>query len=292
MYLYYMKHLIKKLLREGLLSEISEEAYELLKTKYKDSRVIMSKEEKITFRNNPEQKIHFKPKGLWYGIGASWVDWIRNEQPDWEEDYTHIINVDLSKIKVIRNYQELIEFNDEYGTKEKSSADIDWMKVSKDYSGIEIAPYIYKARYDREVFWYYAWDVASGCIWNSDAIINVTKLNDKPQDYKVVYRGQPEEYESSSPSQSIWVTYDIGWASQYGEPKKYKLPKNLKLLDADYYDKWESLVDEFDEDGDYDEYKYEPTDEFIQFLSEKGYDGFINDDNILVFNKTNVEEIK
>jgi CTP-dependent riboflavin kinase len=42
-----MKSLIKKLLREGLLSEITEEAYELLKTKYKDSRVIMSKVEEI-----------------------------------------------------------------------------------------------------------------------------------------------------------------------------------------------------------------------------------------------------
>jgi hypothetical protein len=59
-----MKSLIKKLLREGLLSEITEEAYELLKTKYKNSRVIMSKEEQITFRNSPEQTVRFKPKGL------------------------------------------------------------------------------------------------------------------------------------------------------------------------------------------------------------------------------------
>jgi len=286
-----MKHLIKKLLREGLLSEISEEAYELLKTKYKDSRVIMSKEEKITFRNNPKQTPHHKPKGLWYGIGTSWVDWIRSEQPDWEEDYTHIVDVDLSKIKVIRSYDELLKFSDEYSIGDKPTGGlIDWAKVASKYSGIEIVPYIFKARFD--LLWYYSWDVASGCIWDSNAIKSIKNLGDKPQDYKVVYRGQPEEYESSSPSQSIWVTYDIGWASQYGEPKKYKLPKNLKLLDADYYDKWESLVDEFDEDGDYDEYKYEPTDEFIQFLSEKGYDGFINDDNILVFNKTNVEEIK
>ena len=172
-----MKHLIKKLLREGLLSEITDETYELLQTKYNNSRVIMSNEEKIIFRNNPEQKIHFKPKGLWYGIGTSWVDWVRNNQSDWEEDYIHIIDVDLTKIKVIRNYQELIEFNNQYGTKENHSADIDWVKVSKDYSGIEIAPYIYKARFDREVFWYYAWDVASGCIWDSAAIKSIENLN-------------------------------------------------------------------------------------------------------------------
>jgi hypothetical protein len=46
------------------------------------------------------------------------------------------------------------------------------------------------------------------------------------------------------------------------------------------------LVDEFDENGDYDEYKYEPTDEFILFLSSKGYNGFMNGDNILIFNKS------
>ena len=52
-----------------------------------------------------------------------------------------------------------------------------------------------------------------------------------------------------------------------------------------YYVEWESLVDEFDEYGDNEEYKYEPTDEFILFLESKGYDGFINGDNILIFNK-------
>jgi hypothetical protein len=48
-----MKHLIKELLREGLLSEITDETYQLLQTKYNNSRVIISNEEKIIFRNNP-----------------------------------------------------------------------------------------------------------------------------------------------------------------------------------------------------------------------------------------------
>jgi hypothetical protein len=60
----------------------------------------------------------------------------------------------------------------------------------------------------------------------------------------------------------------------------------LNILDSDYYSEWESLVDEFDENGDYDEYKYEPTDEFIEFLISKKYDGFMNGDNILIFDKS------
>ena len=286
-----MKKLIKKLLRESLLKEISEEAYELLKTKYNDSRVIMSKEEQITFRDSPNQQNRRKPIGLWYGIGSSWVDWIRYNQPSWEKDFIHMVNVDLSKMKVIRNSTQLIEFHNEYFIKDEYGTNtIDWSKVAQKYSGIEIAPSIVK--YYSELDWYYGWDVSSGCIWNSDAIKDIKKLNDKYQDYKVVYRGQPEGSESSSPSQSIWVTYDINFASQYGKPKKYKLPKKLNVLDVEInYSKWENLVDEFDENGDYDEYKYEPTEEFKSFMQSKGYDGFQNGDEILIFNKKNIEEI-
>jgi len=38
--------------------------------------------------------------------------------------------------------------------------------VSKEYDGIEIAPYQWDARLS--LIWYYGWDVASGCIWNLD----------------------------------------------------------------------------------------------------------------------------
>lgn len=110
-------------------------------------------------------------------------------------------------------------------------------------------------------------------------------LNENVENYDIVYRGQPDDVDDISPKKSIWVTYDYDFANEYGNVKKYKLSKNLNILDTDYYSEWESLVDEFDEDGDYDEYKYEPTDEFISFLSSKGYDGFMNGDNILIFNK-------
>ncbi len=111
-------------------------------------------------------------------------------------------------------------------------------------------------------------------------------LNENVQNYEIVYRGQPSDVEDISPRNSIWVTYDYDFASEYGNVKEYKLPKNLEILDTDYYSEWESLIDEFDEYGDYDEYKYEPTDDFIEFLISKGYDGFMNGDNILIFNKT------
>lgn len=106
----------------------------------------------------------------------------------------------------------------------------------------------------------------------------------EPLDYEIVYRGDTSG--NTGYGNSIWVTYDIDFAKEYGEVKEYKIPKNLNILDTDYYDEWEELVDEFDEDGDYDEYKYEPTQEFIDFLISNGYDGFQNDDNILIFDKS------
>ena len=51
---------------------------------------------------------------------------------------------------------------------------IDWIKVSKQYSGIEINPYQHSNRYTS--MWYYGWDVASGCIWKNDLIKNITKI--------------------------------------------------------------------------------------------------------------------
>ena len=111
-------------------------------------------------------------------------------------------------------------------------------------------------------------------------------LNENVQNYDIVYRGHPSGVKDISPRSSIWVTYDYDFANEYGNVKEYKLPKNLNILDTDYYSEWESLVDEFDVDGDYDEYKYEPTDEFIKYLMTKGYNGFMNSDNILIFDKS------
>lgn len=104
----------------------------------------------------------------------------------------------------------------------------------------------------------------------------------------VVYRGS--EFDDTV-DKSIWITYDLDHAKEYGRITEYELPKDLNILDTDYYSTWEELVDEFDGDGDYDEYKYEPSDDFIDFLSNKGYDGFENGDNILLFDKTKLKKL-
>jgi hypothetical protein len=112
-------------------------------------------------------------------------------------------------------------------------------------------------------------------------------LNENNQDFEIVYRGQEIESDKLS---YIWVSRDIEHAKLYGNITEYKMPKKLNILDTEYYAEWEKLIDEFEfsEGGDYDDYKYEPSIEFMNFLQEKGYDGFENGDNILIFNSSNI----
>ena len=49
-----------------------------------------------------------------------------------------------------------------------------WENIARDYSGIEICPYLHNFRYTQS--WYYPWDIASGCIWKNDAIKNVKRI--------------------------------------------------------------------------------------------------------------------
>ncbi len=106
--------------------------------------------------------------------------------------------------------------------------------------------------------------------------------------YTEVYRGQNHEHVG----ESIWVSEDEEFASEYGEVTKYLMPTNLNIIDAQYdYSEWEALVSSFDPMTDYEEYMYEPTPEFIQFLRSKGYDGIENGLNILVFDKTNLKQV-
>jgi hypothetical protein len=171
------------------IDEVSDDTYNEIKTKYSNARLIMSDNSEIQYRATPNQEISFKPKGLWYGIGDEWIKWVRSEMPDWESDNVFKIDIDETKILKITNYEELVEFEQKYTairqvdrTDFRPSAmmasmhpSIDWVKVANEYGGVEIAPYIYEARYEHR--WYYGWDVASGCIWGDGVITNILKLN-------------------------------------------------------------------------------------------------------------------
>ena len=127
--------------------------------------------------SNYNQAQTMKPKGLWYDVDLSWLDWCKSEMPDWTYKNHFKLDIDESKILIIDTKEKLIEFDKEYSKKIDETLSIhyiDWELVATKYSGIEISPYRYDCR--MSLFWYYSWDVESGCIWNFDCIKSVSKI--------------------------------------------------------------------------------------------------------------------
>jgi len=182
----------------------SEAALKLFsKLKRKERRIHLSPQDNIVFFAqeqpiNDEMRLFRKPKGLWYGINDSWIDWCHSESMGWVHNYIHEVILDTSKILRISNIKEFEAFEDEYSDIDPILAELSktypnfnatfdgWQdrnhrrrgmncirfdKVAEKYSGIEITPYLWEKRL--ESMWYYGWDCASGCVWNPDAVLDV-----------------------------------------------------------------------------------------------------------------------
>lgn len=161
-----------------------------------------------------------KPNGLWYSCGAAWDDYCRIEGREMIHNSPHVYEIKLNTSKIIQigNWKEFNRFWVQYGnTKhlgvgEGLSASeehlhhlqslqkvaamntssfwdldadmyqplIDWEYVAERYHGIEICPHQAEVVVDMAP-WYKNWSVASGCIWNGDAIVSVEKIEDRCQ---------------------------------------------------------------------------------------------------------------
>lgn len=120
----------------------------------------------------PDQdKVGLKPTGLWVSAGSAWLDWCRGEEfradMEW---YEHgVIVAAEANILHLGSAFDLDDFTAEYGSRISPSYEsnyIDWGRVAGRYDGILIEPYQWSRRSAPHTFWYYGWDVASGCIWN------------------------------------------------------------------------------------------------------------------------------
>jgi hypothetical protein len=116
-----------------------------------------------------------KPKGLWYSVGDDWFRFTMGGYTSAIKPYIYELEVDTSNVFKIKTEDELDHFTEVYGTPmlpdlhllaNKDDA-VDWHFLSRGYTGIEIAPFIWSRR--MELKWYYSWDAASGCIWNKGA---------------------------------------------------------------------------------------------------------------------------
>lgn len=138
---------------------------------------------------NFKQKIGTKPEGLWYecqdGSTTNWKDFCTYEMSSgYKYDQTYNVVLNDYEILFIPDEHHFEKFYKMYSVNHPADPDgskgydkmIDWPRVSKDYAGIEICPYLRNKRMDEESFWYYGWDVSSGCVWNPIGIKKLDKL--------------------------------------------------------------------------------------------------------------------
>ena len=89
----------------------------------------------------------FKPVGLWYSIGSSWIEWCIGEEFGGIGKYIYEIKLNKNaNILFLNTEDKVFEFSKKYKKTEYpynlyDTVSIDWKKVRDDYDGIEISPY-------------------------------------------------------------------------------------------------------------------------------------------------------
>jgi hypothetical protein len=133
-----------------------------------ESRIHVTHTENLEAKPVNQENDRPKPRGLWYGVGFGWLDFTISDFTSFYDKNKNVsvFEFDVSGVNLlhITNFDELIAFDKEYCDSTERFRNPDWVRLAKEYDGIEIAPYIYKGRF--EILWYYGWDVASGCIWD------------------------------------------------------------------------------------------------------------------------------
>jgi tRNA nucleotidyltransferase/poly(A) polymerase len=138
------------------------------------------------------QKVGAKPNGLWYecqdGSSETWEEFCDAGLSTGYGKYDGTYNVVLNDYEILFILDEFDfkKFNKMYSVNHPSDPDgskgldkmIDWPTVASHYAGIEICPYRADKRNDDDAFWYYGWDVASGCVWNSSGVKEVISADE------------------------------------------------------------------------------------------------------------------
>lgn len=128
-----------------------------------------------------ERFSYTKPRGIWVSCDGEddWPAWCKSENfIDTNKQLHYRINLKKgANILFLNNSLEIDAFTERYGTKERYHFIMDWPGIAKDYDGLVIPTYIWERRMHESASWYYGWDCASGCIWNSDAIDGIELLN-------------------------------------------------------------------------------------------------------------------
>jgi hypothetical protein len=146
------------------------------------------------------QKGHPKPNGLWFDVNGTWKSWCESTEFRLENlRFRHAVKiVDTSRMLFLRRAHEIDAFTRKYGhnlssfvrplhsaedsdafareygrdlfgeIQKQFSNYILWEEVARNYTGIVIEPYS-RSR-SQTYLWYYGWNCAGGCIWDTSVI--------------------------------------------------------------------------------------------------------------------------
>jgi len=122
----------------------------------------------------------FKPLGMWYGFGDSWLRFLEEEAEYYawalhridRARFIYRLRLDTRKILRLDGKRDFNSFTYKYGMAlpsrgPKHNLLIDWEQVSKVYSGIEIRGC---ESWMNEYLWYDGWSCASGCLWSGNGL--------------------------------------------------------------------------------------------------------------------------
>lgn len=164
----------------------------LNKDKYKsleNKNLILSSNREYNF--DREQSKGNKPRGLWYAKGFEWIDLlIENIGGIFPlAKYTRLYEIEVTdKVLKLIDEKDAIQFTKEYGVKtdfdkeyfDERYSEIDWKKVAKNYSGIELSTQLalnsHFTKRKRILQWTSGWDIGSGCIWDKSGIDKITLI--------------------------------------------------------------------------------------------------------------------
>lgn len=126
-----------------------------------------------------------KPAGLWFSVGDGedgWRSWCEAESFGLGcfKHSTEIKFKPSARVLRVSGADGIMAFDEQYGCIPEWAKNftfkrrgINWERVAQDHDAILIAPYCWELRLS-DIRWYYTWDVASGCVWNADAIETLT----------------------------------------------------------------------------------------------------------------------
>lgn len=155
-----------------------------------------------------------KPVGFWVSVEGDYDwEWWCNAENFRVDHLQYVYEVTIKEnasILHLRTCDEIKCFTIEYINKpsdyierliagdltfrEVDTYDLDWVRVGAKYNGIIISPYQWDLRLSTETSWYYGWDCASGCIWNTDVIEKVTLVKGPLEEVEICKFCDPDHF--------------------------------------------------------------------------------------------------